>query len=214
MDRRTVLRVAALGATGVPGCVGTHSDGARTPTGATTDVDAPTETTAERTTPDRTDSPSATGRTATNAPETTTDRCGASVVPDGRRRVHSDYALRIVSESDDPAVAVVVGDWRGTLDTDAMSAGDESFVAATDFERFALLVVQYEKSSSGHELRATDLTTDGDTVRAALCVAGLGGPSDAPVANLFVRVPYSGSPPSHGRVRIRTPTETVSVASE
>lgn len=209
MDRRTALRAVALGATGVPGCLGSDS-GTEATTGGTTSGDGSTATTAAPTTP--------ASRTATDAPEatatTTTDRCGDSVLSDDRRRVHSDYGLRIVEGTDDPAVAVGGEDWRSTLDAAAMSDADRRFAAETDFERFVLLVVQYRESGSANRPRVTDATVDGDTVRADICVVTRPGPNDAPTANLFVRVPYSESPPSRARVRIRRPTGTVTVAGE
>lgn len=225
MDRRAVLRVVALGATGVAGCVGTESDGPAATTDstkATTDgtratthdrtsgtPDTTSETDSQTTVPETDDSTPT--RTATDTPEATTGRCGASELPDARRRVHSDYGLRIVGETDDPAVAVVGDDWRSALRVSAMSDADGEFVADTDFDRSVLLVVQYRESGSANRLRVTDLTTDGDTVRADLCVVTRSGPNDAPTANLFVRVPYSGTPPSRARVRIRKPTGPATV---
>lgn len=212
MNRRGVLRAVALGVAGVSGCLGSDS-GAEPATGGTTSGDGSTAATTD---PTISATRTATTRTATDATEATatTDRCGKSVLPDDRRRVHSDYGLRIVDGTDEPAVAVVGEDWRSTLRTAAMSDADRRFVADTDFERFVLLVVQYRESGSANRLRVTDATVDGDTVRADVCVVTRPGPNDAPTANLFARVPYAGPPPSRARVSIRTPTGTVTVASD
>lgn len=100
------------------------------------------------------------------------------------------------------------------LDADEMADEDETFVAATDFEGFVVLVVEYTKSSGSHELRVTDATTDGDAFLADVCAVARGGTQDARTANLFVRLPYAESPPTRARVRIRRPNETVTVTSE
>lgn len=234
MDRRAVLRLLALGAAGASGCLGdgsgesgpTAAGEASTSAGtestpaaardATREPSGPTPTTSNETTADSTTRATTSSEPA-NSPEPTTGGCPPSILPDGRRHVRDEYGLTLVSpDAGSPAraVAVVGEDWRDTLDADAMTDEDAAFVSATDFDRFVVLAVQYEKSSGGHRLRVTDVAVEDDLVGATICVVARGATQDAPIANLFVRVPYSGSPPARARVRIRRPNEAITVSSE
>lgn len=229
MDRRAVLRALGVGIGGLSGCARTRFTGPETTTGessnrnrATTTRDGEVtssddETTASDvgTTGRDDDATTRDANTTAETTETLSDGCPRSVVSADRRYARDDYGLGIVAEdADRPAVAVVGEDWRSELRTGEMSEADEAFVTGTDFEQFVLLVVQYPKSSGGHELRVTDYETDGDRLRADVCVVARGATQDAPTENLFVRVPYSGSPPSRAKVRIRRPNETITVSSQ
>ena len=212
MDRRAVLRTLLLGAASSSGCLTTRSADSET---TATESTSTSEITLSETQPTATETTPHEMQTASTEPKSTSDACPSSAVPSNRVHRHSDYGLEIVREAThEPAVAVVGADWRSTLETDAMSEADEAFVTDTDFEQFIVLVAQYEKSSSGHSLRVTAAAIDGDTVRAELCVTVPGGPNDAPTENLFVQLPYSGTPPSTAKLRIETPTGTVTVSNE
>lgn len=210
MDRRRVLRIVAFGAVNFPGCLATESDDSETtPDDATTAV-GPTGTTS-----DTAGTNSKNSETTTEEGRTATDGCPSGVVPASRIHEQTDYGLELVRENTEtPAVAVVGPDWRSTLNSAAMSEATETFVTGTDFGQSIVLVVQYTKSSGGHEIRVTDVEIDGDVVRAKLCVVARGGTNDAPTANLFVRVPYAGTAPSKADVSIETPTETITVSGE
>lgn len=224
MNRRAVLRAVGLGATSIAGCVGFESsptaETSNRTTGATTRPatgGAASPTTDERTTAraETTTTADPEGTTTEDADSSPTDNCPPSAIPASRRHVHSDYALRFVRDTEHrPAVAVVGEDWRSTLRTDEMADADRGFLTGTDFDRFGVLVVQYTKSSGGHDLRVTGLNVDGRRVLAEICVVADGGTNDAPTANLLVRVPYDGLPPASAQVRIRTPTGPVTVSSE
>lgn len=214
MDRRAALRALLLGVAGSSGCLTNRSADPET---TASESDRTMESTSPETRPTATETTLPEGRTTVEptTTERTTDACPPSAVPAKRVHEHSDYGLGIVRESTDgTAVAVVGEEWRSALETEAMSGADEEFVSATDFEASCVLVVQYTKSSSGHGLRVTGLEIDEDTVDADVCVVGPGGANDSPTANLFVRVPYSGPPPSKARLRLETPVRTVTVSSE
>lgn len=211
MNRRAVLRCVALGATGIAGCVGSEESGPTTnDAGSTAEATTADPATPATETTDVTEAETPSGTDDRNSP----DSCPPSAIPASRRHVHSAHGLRFVRDSGHrPAVAVVGEDWRSTLRTDRMTDADKAFLTDTDFDRFGVLVVQYTKSSGGHDLRVTDLGLDGRTVRATVCVVADGGTNDAPTANLLVRVPYDGSPPTSAKVRIRTATGPVTVSS-
>ncbi|WP_135825436.1 hypothetical protein [Halorussus ruber] len=217
MNRRAVLRVVGLSATGIAGCVGFGSEESGPTTEATTSTTRATaRTTTEGAASTTTDGTTpATVETTEDTGASRTDNCPPSAIPARRRHVRSDYGLGLVRESGHrPAVTVVGDEWRSTLRTDEVTDADDAFLTETDFERFAVLVVQYTKSSGGHDLRVTDLGIDGRTVRAEVCVVADGATNDAPTANLLVRVPYEESLPTRAEVEIRTPTGPVTVASE
>lgn len=217
MDRRRVLRIVGLGAVSLSGCLGTESDGSETTTDDATSAIGQTKTASKKseTTSKETGTTSEKTETATGDRRTTTDGCPPAVVPADRTHEQTDYGLQLVRKNaETPAVAVVGEDWHSTLNADSMSEASETFVTDTDFEQSVVLVVQYTKSSGGHELRVTDVEIDGDAVRAELCVVATGATNDAPTANLFVRVPYSGTAPSKANVSIETPIETITVSGE
>lgn len=209
MNRRRLLRTTVLGAASISGCLAAQSDDSTTTDNATTAV-GQTETVSKKS-----ETTSKETETTTEEGRTTTDGCQPASVPPDRIHEQTDYALGLVRENTETsAVAVVGADWRSVLNTDAMSEASTSFVTDTDFEQSIVIVVQYTKSSGGHELRVTNAEIDGDAVRADLCVVPRGGTNDAPTANLFVRVPYSGTPPSKVNVTIETPSETITVSGE